>query len=58
VTTANVSEQAQAKAGSYLYRVQGSTGTETLNVYWEKTSPSAPVKIVKIESSTGETIQP
>jgi hypothetical protein len=55
VTTSDVSEQIYAKAGSYLYRVQGSTGTETLNVYWEKTSPSAPVKI---ESSTGETIPP
>jgi RNA polymerase sigma factor (sigma-70 family) len=58
VTTATTDERIQAKAGNYSYRVQGSAGAETLKVYWEKASPSAPFKIVKIEGRAGETIRP
>ena len=57
VTFATNDDQIQAKAGNYVYREQGSAGAETLKVYWVK-RPSAPVKIVKIESRAGETIQP
>jgi len=57
VTIATTDEQIQAKAGNYVYRVQGSAGTETLKVYWVKRPPES-FKIVKIEGGAGETIQP
>ena len=57
-TTYDVDQPTQSMKGNYVYKVQGSAGDETFKVYWEKSSPSAPIKIVKIEGSAGETIQP
>jgi RNA polymerase sigma factor (sigma-70 family) len=57
VTFATNDELILAKAGNYVYRVQGTAGVETLKVYWVKRPPEA-FKIVKIEGRAGETIQP
>jgi hypothetical protein len=57
-TTFGINEQVQTMTGKYVYKVQGSAGTETFKVSWEKPSPSEPIKIAKIEGSAGETFQP
>jgi Spy/CpxP family protein refolding chaperone len=57
-TTFGINEQVQAMKGTYVYKVQGSAGTGTFKVSWEKPAPSEPINIIKIEGSAGETIQP
>jgi len=57
-TTFGINEQVQAMKGTYTYKVQGSAGTETFKVSWDKPAPSAPIKIVKIDGSAGDTYQP
>jgi hypothetical protein len=47
----------ESRKGDYVYSVVGSTSSETLKLYWEQTSPTDQIKIVKIEGNNGETIQ-
>jgi Spy/CpxP family protein refolding chaperone len=58
VATTLVNEQPQAMKGNYVYKVEGSAGTGTFKVSWEKPSPSEPINIIKIEGSAGDTTQP
>jgi hypothetical protein len=45
-------------SGTFSYKVRGSTTTETLKIHWKRSSPDAPVKVVRIEGSGGQIIQP
>jgi RNA polymerase sigma factor (sigma-70 family) len=58
VATTLVNEQPQAMKGNYVYKVEGSAGTGTFKVSWEKPAPSEPINIIKIEGSAGDTTQP
>jgi hypothetical protein len=48
---------APISSGSLGYRIVGSTGTEMLKVYWERPLPTAPIAIVRLETSDGTAIQ-
>jgi hypothetical protein len=47
----------ESRKGDSVYNVIGSTCSETLRIYWEQSSATEPIKIVRIEGSGGETIQ-
>lgn len=47
----------ESRKGDYVYNVVGSTSSETLKLYWEQTSPTDQVKVVRIEGNGGEAIQ-
>jgi hypothetical protein len=56
-TTLSV-DNAPVSSGNFRFKVEGNVGTETLKIYWSRPTPADEIKIVKIEGSAGETIQP
>jgi hypothetical protein len=44
------------RQGRYTYNVVGSSRSETLRIFWEKPSLSAPMKVVRVEASDGTRI--
>mgnify|MGYP001550365568 FL=1 len=58
ITVAHGNGDSQLTKGIHLYRVKGRTASETIRVYWEKSSASAPIHVSKIEGSNGEPIMP
>jgi hypothetical protein len=50
--------QDRSLQGTYGYEVVGNMHTETFKIDWARPSPTAPIKIIRIKGSDGETIQP
>jgi hypothetical protein len=42
------SSRSQALKGRYTYKITGSTGSETLKIYWVRLAPGAPITIVRL----------
>ena len=57
ISTSLFNDQPASMRGTYSYRVKGGVKTATLKISWEKTSPSAAVKILKIEEENGPAIE-
>ncbi len=48
---------AGARRGKFSYKVHGANGTETFSVGWEKATPAAELKVVKLQNGKGETLR-
>src|SRR5206468_3129973 len=57
-TTSLINEQVLALKGSSTFLLRGSSGAETVKVFWEKSPPSAPARIVRLETAQGESFGP
>ena len=48
----------QFRKGKYSCKVTGTARSEPLAVYWERVLPSAQLRVIKVEDSAGQIIQP